>query len=149
MESRDVSRDPIVENCDKDLSMRKLLALLRRALILLVTNSISFVLGIAIALGTIVFLEDFFKQSVSIGGTLEKEEHSPLDASASGLPPEGFYIASRDRFYIGAPRAKNIANLGQPIYARGTLGVVCGPGKGVCFPKLNRAEVFNRSREGR
>ncbi len=117
---------------------------MRRMLVLLVTNGVSFMLGVAAAIVGIIYLRDLINESITIGGTLRREEHDPEEtAGASGLPPEGYYIEGGGRFYIiEASGTESSTYLGQRIRARGELGIACGPDNIECFPALIEAEII-------
>ena len=108
-------------------------------MLLSITNIISFVLGILIAVVGLNYLRDL-AASINVSGTLERQERVGASESSEG-PPEGFYVKGPQRFYIDTPEVETAANLGQPIQASGELSLICGPDGLECFPKLVEAKI--------
>lgn len=98
---------------------------------------ISFIAGLLVAVGAYRFVQTrlFPPATLEVLGVLQFQAQ-PADLSASGNPPNGYYVESTavDRFYLEGEQLESY--VGAPIFATGTIATVCGPDTFPCYPKL-------------
>ena len=109
---------------------------MNRTVSLLLTSIVSFILGLFSAGGAYWFLKTYLLPpgTITVRGVLQQAQ--PGDPSASGNPPDGYYVESSasDRFYVEESLAKPY--VGSHILIQGTLSTVCGPDNFPCYPQI-------------
>lgn len=116
---------------------------MNRTVSLLIT-AISFLIAGWLSCGGIDWLLSayFFPPvKVQVRGVL-KFQAKPSDPSASGNPPNGYFVESTaiERFYVEGNLVKPY--VGSLILIRGTLSTECGLDGYPCYPKLVKTSVI-------
>ena len=77
-----------------------------------------------------------FPSKVTLVGSAERLVHTPNMAGASGLPPEGLYVASSALDFVYFRCTDAAPAEGGTVRVRGTVDTVCGPDTIPCYPRV-------------
>lgn len=110
---------------------------MNRTVSLLLISIVSFMLGLFSAVAVYWILKTYLfpPSTITVRGVLQHQAQ-PVDLSASGNPPNGYYVESSaiDRFYVEESSAK--LYVGSRVLIQGTLSTVCGPDNFPCYPQI-------------
>lgn len=111
---------------------------MRTRLLVVASVVAALLVGVAVGVGGLWYAEELLRDTLAptifVSGELLREDNP--DASASALPPEGYYLASEEigRIYVEHELARDA--VGRQIRASGRLTVRCGPDQITCYPTI-------------
>lgn len=109
--------------------------------------AILFLAGFVSSAGTYEFLKTYFftPPQVTIQGVLKFQAQTDIDPTASGNPPNGYFVESTasERFYVEGISVSQY--VGSLIFIRGTLAAECGSDGFPCYPKLVAISITQSS----